>query len=71
MENTVRKKRTKNASKIRPPSGNSKNVLPKQETHTEPVRKILDLPLDPGVARQAIILSEIIGKPVSKRGRRR
>jgi len=31
----------------------------------------LGIRLDAGTARQAVILSEIIGKPVSKRGRRR
>jgi len=60
MENKAKKRR-------------QKTMLPASEVKA-PVRKPLDsigLQLDSQTARQAIILSEIIGKPVAKRGRRR
>ena len=40
------------------------------ETNVEPTRKVLGMPINAATARQAVILSEIIGKPVSKRGKR-
>jgi len=37
----------------------------------KPVHSVLGISLNAQTARQAVILSEIIGKPVSKRGRLR
>jgi len=47
------------------------NVLknPKKPEVRVPGQKFLTFPLNPGTARQAMILSEIIGKPVSMRRR--
>ena len=40
------------------------------ETRVISTHKVLDIPLNADTARQAVILSEIIGKPVSKRRKR-
>jgi len=49
--------------------GVRKNVpaLSTTSVQTRPTRSILGIPLNAETARQAIILSEVIGKPVSKR----
>jgi len=71
MEKKVRKKRAQSTVKIQPQTRGTINSTPSSVTHTKPVGSILDIPFNPDTARQAVILSEIIGKPVSKRGRRR
>jgi len=49
----------------------SASNVPVSRGHASPVHEVLGIPINSETARQAIILSEIIGKPVSKRGRRR
>ena len=84
MENRTRKKRTQGASSQnrnsnpagrgivnRKSSSGEKSSLQPTEVHVRPVHSALGMSLNPETARQAMILSEIIGKPVSKRGRRR
>jgi len=71
MEKKVRKKRTPGAAKIQSSANDMTNRTLPPTARTNPTGSILDIPLNPNTARQAIILSEIIGKPVSKRGRRR
>jgi len=71
MEQKIRKKRTQSASKLVQPASDEKSNNQPASTHTNSVHSVLGIPLDPKAARQAIILSEIIGKPVSKRARRR
>ncbi|MDR2589717.1 MAG: hypothetical protein LBC71_01830 [Oscillospiraceae bacterium] len=43
----------------------------RKQKHTHDSLDALGIELNAGTARQAIILSEIIGKPISKRPRRR
>jgi len=71
MEKKVRKKRAQSTVKSKPPANSMTSSTPPSVNHTGPVGSILNIPLNPDTARQAIILSEIIGKPVSKRGKRR
>jgi len=84
MEKKVRKKRPQGASPQggrNKPAGsgtgkhsliiNSKESSQPAEMHANPVHSVLGIPINFDTARQAVILSEIIGKPVSKRGRRR
>jgi len=84
MEDNVRKERPPGATprrkrrdvaKHRPDSRQSKSTAEKRapvsgaltgSTHT-----LLGMPINSKTARQAVILSEIIGKPVSKRGKRK
>jgi len=68
MEKKVRKKRPRNTSPIKEIKDRAKTPL--TEVQIKPKHKILDMHLSPETARQAVILSEIIGKPVSKRGKR-
>ncbi|MCL2820150.1 MAG: hypothetical protein FWD38_04880 [Oscillospiraceae bacterium] len=83
MENKVRKKRSKNVSankeisettidknRIRPSSANAKKSSAAEVVSFSRTPKVLNMPINPETARQAIILSEVIGKPVSKRGKR-
>jgi len=82
MEKKIRKKRPPGASK-RPagverektgtsirPSISPKNEAASTSVHVRPTLKVMDIQLNPETARQAVILSEVIGKPVSKRGKR-
>ena len=83
MENKTRKKRSSGApAKVkRDPvkSGRSSRSAtgmvikksPDETVRSGPPPNVLGITLDPESARQAVILSEIIGKPVSKRGKRR
>jgi len=80
MEKKVRKKRPSGTSTSKEGKDNSaakarsqqpvKKSTPAAQVQTPPTTKVLNIPLNPETARQAVILSEIIGKPVSKRGRR-
>jgi len=83
MENKVRKKRSKNTSvnkKIRDTTIDNTRIRPSSDiagksSAAEVVSfprtpKVLNMPINPETARQAVILSEVIGKPVSKRGKR-
>jgi len=65
MEKKTRNKRQSSVKK-QPPSSVSATVVQKPKVHS-----VLNMPLNSETARQAVILSEVIGKPVSKRGRRR
>jgi len=82
----VRKKKrnpAKGASKIRTrqsadrqPTDKNRNNSAQKNNHAigsqaSIEHSVLNIPLNPNTARQAIILSEIIGKPISKRGRHR
>ena len=84
MEKKVRKKRPQGSpprkerrDRVKSGSGGSlsgstsKKVVPVNSAHPGSAHNVLGISLDPESARQAVILSEIIGKPVSKRGRRR
>ena len=84
MENNTRRKRSqsaaqrkgkkdsiKNRTGINPAPGNTKKIIPLTEVSTGPLHSPLNISLNPETARQAVILSEIIGKPVSRRGKRR
>jgi len=84
MEKNVRKKRPQGAPprkerrdsvKSRTVAGQSgsasKKAVPVNDVFSGPAQNVLGISLNPESARQAVILSEIIGKPVSKRGRRR
>jgi len=83
MEKKVRKKRPQGASgssgnetaktgtRPRPAQATSKKLSAPAEVQFTAHKKILNMPLNPETARQAIVLSEIIGKPVSKRSIRR
>jgi len=83
MENRTRKKRTQssaqrkerkdtNRSKTgnRPGDSGNKKSTPPAGVVVHIPHSPLNIPLNPDTARQAVILSEIIGKPVSKRGKR-
>jgi len=65
LQKNVKKDTVKSGVRKPPPAPDPGIII------SPPITGILDLPLNPDTARQAIILSEIIGKPVSKRGRRR
>jgi len=80
MEKNVRKKRPSGATpgkdkRDRAKSGSrsvtSENITRQSatgsETQVTSMNSVLGMPLDARAARQAVILSEIIGKPVSKR----
>jgi len=84
MEKNVRKKRPQGAPPRKerrdrvkstagghPPASTSKKVTPADKKFPVYGHDVLGISLNPESARQAVILSEIIGKPVSKRGRRR
>jgi len=84
MDDKVRKKRPRGApprkerrdsvrsgTKTRPSESISKKSIPVGDMHSGPAHSVLGFSLNAEAARQAVILSEIIGKPVSKRGRRR
>jgi len=70
MEKKVAKKRRANVSDNKEGKDTAKKKTPLTTVHTPDVHKVLSMPLNPDTARQAVILSEIIGKPVSRRGRR-
>jgi len=83
MESKARKKRSSDTSQrkerrdsvksgTRTRSANSM-VTKSSDTkssHAAKTHSVLGIPINSGTAKQAIILSEIIGKPVSKRGKR-
>jgi len=71
MEKKVRKKRAQSTDKTQQPVNDTINSTPPSATHTNPAGSILGILLNPDTAKQAIILSEIISSPVSKRRRRR
>jgi len=68
MEKKVRKKRSQASPSNKEGKDRVKTSL--TEVQIKPQHKILDIPLNPDTARQAVILSEVIGKPVSKRSRK-
>jgi len=70
MENKARKKHTQGISVNNEGKDTGGNPALATQVHKPPVHKVLNMPLNPDTARQAVILSEIIGKPVSRRGRR-
>jgi len=70
MEKKVRKKRSQSVSANKEGKDNAAKKTPLTQVQTPAAHKVLNMPLNPDTARQAVILSEIIGKPVSKRGRR-
>jgi len=70
MEKKVQKKRSQSVSANKEGKDARRKNTPPINVHSQPVHKVLNIPLNPETARQAVILSEIIGKPVSKRGRR-
>jgi len=82
MEKKTRKKRSgtenpgkegKDTSKTQSRSSlnTGKSSFTRSEVQISSGPKILDIPLNPETAKQAVILSEIIGKPLSKRSIRR
>jgi hypothetical protein len=67
------KKDSRVVSRIRPAVGTgstTKKALSEGEQRNPPI-SISDIQIDPDTARQAIILSEIIGPPAAKRRRSR
>ena len=72
---TASKTRTRQPANRQPPGKSMNSSSQKSEqtidSQANAGHSVLNIPLNPNTARQAIILSEIIGKPVSKRGRRR
>ena len=66
MEKKARKKRQKNI-----PAQENPGTVQRAGNESSKTHSVLGIPLNPETARQAIILSEVIGKPVSKRGSRR
>ncbi|MCL2628561.1 MAG: hypothetical protein FWD44_07710 [Oscillospiraceae bacterium] len=72
MEKTVRKKNSaaKTSSVSRKADETNKSASKQPARHSSKL-ETLGINLDQNTVKQAIILSEIIGKPVSKRGRRR
>jgi len=71
MEKKVRKKRSLGADKVQQPASGMINSDLPSAMHSGPAGCILGIPLNHETAKRAIILSEIIGSPVSKRRRRR
>jgi len=80
MERKVRKKRSsgapqrkerrdsvKSGARTRPSESMSRKGASLSGTVSDPSHNVLGMQLNPETARQAIILSEVIGKPVSKR----
>jgi len=70
MEKKVKKKRIPGTSVSKEGKDTSRKNVPLTQVQKPTEHRVLNLPLNPDTARQAVILSEIIGKPVSKRGRR-
>jgi len=70
MEKRIDKKRPSGASR-NPSAGTKKSRAQSTVPRSGNALDVLGIELNPETARQAVILSEIIGKPVSKRGRRR
>ena len=68
--NTAKTAKTAPKNRRSPVNSGSRNVRTGSVQAISPERSILNIPLNPDTARQAIILSEVIGRPVSKRGRR-
>jgi len=70
MEKKTGKKRTKGITINNEGKDTGKKPITATKVQVPYVHKVLNMPLNPDTARQAVILSEIIGKPVSRRGRR-